>query len=47
MLEKSGRDPLTATLLELRITTTKLVQMFTAMDDKILKKIHTSLIHDA
>jgi hypothetical protein len=30
MLEKSGRDPLTVTLLELR----------TAMDDKTLKNIH-------
>lgn len=40
MLEKSGRDPLTLALLKLRITTTGFVQMFTAMDGKILKNIH-------
>jgi hypothetical protein len=40
MLEKSGRDPLTLALLKLWFTTTGLVQMFTAMDGKILKSIH-------
>jgi hypothetical protein len=40
VLEKSGRDPLTLALLKLRITTTGLVQMFTAMDGRIIKNIH-------
>jgi hypothetical protein len=40
MLQKSGRDPLTLTLLKLWITTTELVQMLTAMNGKILKNIY-------
>jgi len=40
MLEKSGRDPLTLTPLKRPITTTGIVQMFTATDRKILKNIH-------